>query len=489
LETSGRGRPQPMARGPGTMADDLYALGVTVLYLLLGGMPGRGDDAALLNDKIDKGSFGALIGDTRLPLAVLEPVRGLLLDDPASRWSLEDLELWLAGRRLSPKQAQAPKRGSRPFPFKGRDLWTARSVAAALAARTGDANEAIENGELVHWIRRSLDDEILVGRVEEAERSARAGRGGPIEERRVARVAIALDPSAPIRYRGKAVMPAGIGNVLAEAVARGAGVQEYAEIIAGQLGMYWVSAQSEFRQDYVSLTTTLDHARMFLERPGMGNGIERCLYELAPNMPCQSPVLGGHYVLGLEGLMWALEDVAAGTDRPAAPIDRHVAAFILSRAPKISDRLFQALGAEAQRPEYGIALAGLLFELQKVTKVHPLPALCAWTITLLGPAIDRFHSRTLRRRVREVLEREADTGLFKNLYAILNNPNLVRRDEAAFRAASRDYLTAMRGIAQRQGVLADKGRLTEEAGRQMAALCSGVVSALLVVVLVLVYAA
>ncbi len=490
FETIERGMAQPLGRGPGTGADDLYALGVTILALLLGAMPGRGlDDQALLNEKIDKGSFTALIGDARLPLTVLEPVRGLLLDDPASRWSLEDLELWLAGRRLSPRQAQAPKRGSRPFPFKGQELWTARTVAAAMAARTGDANEVIETGDLVHWIRRSLDDELLVNKVEDAVSSARAGRGGPIEERRVARVVMALDPPAPVRYRGKAVMPAGLGAVLGEVVARGGTAQEYAEIIAGQLPMSWVNSQPEFRADFVALTGTFDHARSYLERPAIGNGLERCVYELSPNTPCLSPILQGHYVLDLEGLMWALEEVAGAAERPAAPVDRHVAAFVLSRNPKVSDRLLQALASDQQRPEYGLAVTGLLFELQKATRAHPLPALCGWAADLLEPAIERFHSRTLRRRVREAMDREAETGLFKNIYTIANNGNLIRRDQAAFRAASRDYVTAMRAITQRQEVLANRARLTEDSGRQMAALCSGVLSAVLVVVLVILSAA
>jgi hypothetical protein len=484
FETIERG--MASARGAGSMADDLYAFGVTILYLMLGQMPaGHLDDRAVIHEKIERGSFHALIGDARLPLSVLEPVRGLLIDDPASRWTLEDLELWLSGRRLSPKQAQAPKRASRPFSFGGVDVWTTRSLAAVMAGRTADANQVAENGDLTHWLNRSLDDETMVNRVEEAMRTARAGRGGPVEERRVSRVLMALDGSAPIRYRGKAVMPGGIGDALADAFVRGGTVQELAEIIGGQLPMFWVSMQQEFRSEYVTLSTAFDHARTCLERGEMGYGIERCLYNLCSNMPCLSPVLEGHYVLDLEALMWALEEVAGRADRPERPIDRHIAAFILSRNNKINDRQLQVLGGDPQTPEYGLGLLGLLFELQRTTRVHPLPNLCGWAASLLDPAVGRFHSRTLQGKIRERLADEAASGLFKNLHDIISNPNLTRRDLSAFRSACRDYLGAAKAIARCQEKLMDQNGLAEGPGKQAAAMTGAIASAAMIVLIVI----
>ena len=489
FETIERAMTMPAARGSGTVADDLYALGVTILHLMLGRLPaGHLDDRAMINEKMEKGTFHALIGETRLPLSVLEPVRGLIIDDPSSRWTLEDLELWLSGRRLSPRQAQAPKRGSRPFSFGGVDLWTARSLAAVMAGRTGDANQIIENGELTHWLNRGLDDEAMVGRVEEAVRSARAGRGGPVEERRVSRVLMALDAPAPIRYRGKAVLPAGIGDALGEAMARNGGVQELAEIIGGQLPMFWVSMQAEFQPDFMALTSAFDNARTSLERSELGFGLERCVYDLNTSMPCISPVLDGRYVLDLESMMWALEEVAGQADRPERLVDRHIAAFVLSRNNKLSERLFHALNGDPNSAEYGLAILNLMFELQRSTKVHPLPQLCGWVASLLEPAIGLFHSRTLQQKVRETLATEAASGLFKNLHDIITNTNLVRRDQAAFRSACRDYGKAVKDIARRQQKLMNRVGLIEGPGRQAAALASAMLAAVMIMGIVIMHA-
>lgn len=486
FETIERGMAEPAGRGPSTTAEDLYALGVSILYFSLGYLPGSHlDDRALLEEKAEKGSFVALVGDTRLPLAILEPVRGLLVDNIGSRWSLDDLEQWLSGRRMSPRQAHAPQRASRPFHLGGQDYWTARTLATAMGDKPLDANQAIEKGELSHWIRRSLDQEDMINRVDEAMRSARVGRGGTVEDRRVARVAIALDPAAPIRFRGRSIMPSGIGDALGEAVARGGSIQELAEMITAQLPMFWVNSQEDFSADYLPLSTAFDRARGYLDQKEIGGGIERCLYELNPSMPLQSPLLPGTCILDMERLLWALEDLAASADRPAEPLDRHIAAFILTRQTKLSDRLFHALSAEQNSSERALAMLGLYFELQKATRVQPLPHLCAWVGSLMEPAIICYHSRTLRQRIRDTLESEAKSGLFHKLHAIFSNSNLARRDAAAFHAACRDYAAAGRSIAHRQDQLMDRGGVADSVGRPTAAVVSGLLSAALMVVIVI----
>jgi serine/threonine protein kinase len=120
LLTIERAMAQPSGRGVGTTADDLYALGVTILLLFMGRNPVRQlDDEAMLQAKIDRGTYPALVGTSRISLNLMEPLRGMLADDPKLRWSLNDLELWLSGRRLSPRQPQVPRKASRPFDFAG----------------------------------------------------------------------------------------------------------------------------------------------------------------------------------------------------------------------------------------------------------------------------------------------------------------------------------------------------------------------------------
>jgi eukaryotic-like serine/threonine-protein kinase len=58
----------PAGRGEGSIADDVYSLGVLLLCLGLGHAPlAQLDDAAIVSRKLELGSFAALLGDQRLP--------------------------------------------------------------------------------------------------------------------------------------------------------------------------------------------------------------------------------------------------------------------------------------------------------------------------------------------------------------------------------------------------------------------------------------
>src|SRR3546814_9576894 len=82
--------------------------------------------------KITKGSYAALVGETRLSLPMVEVQRGLLCDDPDERWRHDDLQLWLSGRHLSPKQALLPPKAARLFPFEGEEYNNTSALSSAL---------------------------------------------------------------------------------------------------------------------------------------------------------------------------------------------------------------------------------------------------------------------------------------------------------------------------------------------------------------------
>ena len=76
----------PAGRGDGSIADDVYALGVLLLCLALGRAPlAQLDDAAILRRKLELGTYAALAGDERLPPIIGDLVRGMLAEDPEHR--------------------------------------------------------------------------------------------------------------------------------------------------------------------------------------------------------------------------------------------------------------------------------------------------------------------------------------------------------------------------------------------------------------------
>ncbi|MEM6903236.1 MAG: serine/threonine protein kinase, partial [Pseudomonadota bacterium] len=161
-ETLQRGMANPAGRGQGMISDDLYALGVTMVTLLQGEPPLAGmSDEDILDRKLVQGSFYALVQKSRIPTNMLEPLRGLLNDDPAERWTLEDLESWLGGRRLSPRPPEPPRKAVRPFEFSGYEAWEARGLSRVLSRDPVTAHRLYEQGEVEAWMRRALGEKNI----------------------------------------------------------------------------------------------------------------------------------------------------------------------------------------------------------------------------------------------------------------------------------------------------------------------------------------
>src|SRR3546814_13231549 len=117
-------------RGEGTVSNDLYAVGVTLLALLTGRSPESDlTDEAVTAAKLTLGSYSALVRKTRISLTMMEVLRGLLNDDPRDRWTLDDLNLWVSGRRLSPKPPAMPQKANRPFVFQEVGHMSCRELA------------------------------------------------------------------------------------------------------------------------------------------------------------------------------------------------------------------------------------------------------------------------------------------------------------------------------------------------------------------------
>lgn len=487
FETIERGMAEPIAKGVGTVADDLYAFGVSLLLLILGHNPLAGlDDEALVTAKLERGSYGILVTNQRVPTALTEPLRGFLNDDPRQRWTLNDFDLWMNGRRLSPKQPLMPKRAIRPFEFAGEQIFHCRALARGLARKPPQAAQAIEAGDIDRWLRRSLGDDVRADQVAQAVQSASAtGRGSTYEDRLVARVCMALDPDAPIRYRGRRVMPTGFGAALAEAMVSGDGVQPLAEMVIGQLPMFWVNVQTDFRAEFVPMVRLFDTMRGWLDKSAPGYGVERVLYDVNPTMPCRSPLMGGRDPVDLGQMLDALERTAAAPRRPPEPMDRHVAAFIAARYRKIDERLFPLLVSGIEPARRTLAILLLLAEVQRRFGAPVHPALAAWIADVVAPAILRFHHRPTRERTQNALRKAAKLGHLSKLVEIVDDLEALQRDETGFGLAGRRYAAAAAEISRLQDANNDRTRIAHDSGRQVGAVVSSVLASFILIAAVL----
>ncbi len=483
-----RAMADPIARGKGTSEDDLYAMGVSLTMILRSADPLKGmSDEDVIRHKIEYGSYVALTGKDRFTGAILELLRGLLYDDPMQRWSLDEVVAWLDGQRLSPKQSAKMKKASRPFNFNNEKYFRSPLLAMTFVENQSEAVQVIDNGALEQWVDRSLEDNLTKGRLEQALETAREdGRGPGYWDRLLCRVSIALDPDAPIRFKGMAMVAEGIPTALAEAVALKKNPQPYIDIINQKLVMFWLTLQHDLKLDIGSLVSRFDSCRAFLRQTTMGYGIERCVYFLAPDCPCLSDRLANYYVRTPEDLMVVFEDMSQAPDRPDLFIDRHIAAFLSVKDRQVVDVYFTELNA----PEYHRRILGnikVLATIQKRGKLDSFPGVSRWVNDIIGPVYERYHDRQLRETLRKKMEKLKDGGSLTKIAVIFDNTEIIHQDFLLFREAMYEYNRLREEYTKLELRMEKPETVGKETGKEVAAIVSGVLAAIVILGLAFVF--
>jgi hypothetical protein len=339
----------PAGRGEGSIADDIYALGVVLLALAAGAIPlADVDEAEMLRRKETKGSYAALAAGLSIPSSIAELASGMLADDPHHRPSAKQLtepEL-VRNRRVSTAPA---RRAPRPLDVAGHTVWDARSLASALFAAPDHAARLMQAGVVDRWLVRVLADGALSARLDETLRVPWAEGGiseSASEAVLLARVIGALDPLAPLCWRGLAIWPDGLGPALAAASPdQEAKLQE---LVESEGAIAWASAGPE-RVDPLLLRTEARFQRTVVQKRSWFGGMAVLRYALNPLLACRSPVLGNRLVIRIDDLLPVLEVVAGSLDRrPALPVDAEIAAFIAARDTLRLGR--ELAGAAAPQP-------------------------------------------------------------------------------------------------------------------------------------------
>lgn len=452
-------------RGEGGAPADLFGFGVTILALLTGHCPLQGKtDEDVIQLRLQQGTYGAYVQHHRVSLTLMEPLRGLLNDDPAERWTLDDLSLWLNGRRLSPKQQAMPSKGSRSLGVGGSEYWTAREIAYAMHNNWDQAAILITSGTLDTWLRRSLSEDDMV----EAVNLAKAGASDN-QDKLIARVLIAMDPHAPIRLKAFSATLEGCSTLLGMFANDRDARTLFASVLSMGLVAFWVEQQRTLEPNTMRQVTRMERVKNVIMQTGLGFGIERVIYELNNNLPCQSEQFERDYVATIEHVLPALDRLCYGDNLPQKFIDRHLAAFIGTHFKRAVGSELRDIERAGDDIEGRIAQARILNMLQEgLHRNVTFPGLTNALAVSLDPATKRFYSRGRRNKIRTRIRKAAKPGKIKDLLDIVEDSAELSQDNQSFERAVREH----RGLTYELiGVMSDihnKKRLSEEYGGQLA---------------------
>jgi hypothetical protein len=453
----------PAGRGEGSIADDVYALGVTMLILALGRVPLAGlDEAEIVRRKIDQGSFRALAGRERLPPMIADLVSGMLAEDPEHR-PPPALLADPAAARSRRVAARPHRRAQRPLELGGHEVWHARGLAHALTTEAAGGAKALRSGAVEIWLRRGLGEAPLAARIEEIVRQRlidAAGDDARADAMLMMRAVSVLDPLAPLCWEGVCLWPDGIGPLLAgipmadsEPMAG-----RMTRLIGSESAGTWVAARPE-RPGAAALRLDIRQDRAKLLRPGWAGGLARLRFTLNPLLPCRSRLLGGAVVARLADLLPALEAAARPDLHAQLPIDREIAAYIAARDDLRVEGLVAALGAGDNG---AMAALRLLASLQQRLAGQPAPRLAAWLAHHLADSARSWRNRARREACVAALEAAVAAGRLDHMHALLDDEAARRADAAGAAAAA----AAARGIdAELEAIAAASAERAETARR------------------------
>ncbi|MCF8468737.1 MAG: hypothetical protein K9G33_15160 [Sneathiella sp.] len=418
-------RADAYGRGAGAPGHDIYALGVLIVHLLGGELPGKNlSPEALYTRKLEQGSFMTLAADLRVSSRVADLLVGLLQDDPKRRWDVATLARWRDAIKDQPRPGHGDRRAMGGIMFDEKEYVSPRLLAEALTKKPKDACKLLDNGKLTNWVKNSLRDNDAAAAVPNIRRSSvGATRGHTRNEiTAVAQINSLLDPRGPFWFRDVAFSRGGLGSLLAYAFQQDSASMKksLADLLESGLLMDYAMEDAEYhvskRRGWLSdsaATNCFDHMK---KKNDLGFGLERCLYELNPELPCLSPLTVGSNVRDIPQLIGIAEKKLMSAGGKTNPFDRHSSAFIAAKSKGLGKYLHQLASTAPGSVKHSLALLKMFAKLQAIVHPEPLPGFCLWAETLMKPVLGKIQSRLRREVVSQRLDAAKKSG---NLETIL----------------------------------------------------------------------
>jgi len=432
----------------------------------------------VIRHRLEIGSLAAYTGKDRISGNLVELLRGLLSDDPDMRWTVQEVMAWSDGQHISPKQGFKKAKAARPMLYEGERYFRPQLLAMDLEKNQAEAAQLVETRAMEQWISRSLEDSSVQKRLEEAVSAAEdQGHGPGYWDRLLSMVSMALDPEAPIRFKGLSTFPEGVGSCLTSAMVMRTDIQPYVDLINQLLVPFWVTAQTDHKEDISKALTQFENCRAFLRQSTIAYGIERCLYFLNPDSHCLSEKLRGFYVRTPEGLMRAFERISTQPGRPELFFDRHIVAFLSVKDRKDVDGFLIELNSS---DPYKKILGNIktLATIQQRSRMERLPGVCKWVADILDPVYARFHDRELRIKLKKKVEGLIDGGDVTKIAGLITNQQTVAYDIDGYNHARQEYYDLTQEQTLLEKKMANPSIFGKSIGREVAALVSCVLSGL-----------
>ena len=440
----------PLAKSDYDISADCYAIAVLSLHLLLGFQPFFATTKEdFINDLLTKGVYHTLVIEWDLSDNVNDLFRGLLNDTRLERRDPDNIELWLAGRHFNLITPSLLREAARGFEFMEKAYFNRKSIANTIFVEWQESRSILLDQKLGKWVDTAVHKSDVAEAILRISGSDMSRSEKQINDA-LARLIMILDPNGPIRYKNISVSVEGIPTLLAHSLLTNNQefIQNIVQIIESDLTGFWIELHKN-TSDYTTVIAKLQKIRNFMRMNAYGFGIERCIYDICPTLPCQSPLVKRYNVTTLDELLIILDKIANEKGANDDFIDRHIAGFIGSKLELAREvNLSEVSGVPELSKNNRLLALKLLVRAQQKISNNKLAGLGLWIAVNLAPLFSNIHRRSQRKQLSSSLKTAAISGSLKAISDIFLNPDVFVSDYESFQHAKYDYSARKKHISE-----------------------------------------
>ena len=441
----------PHGRGRGSNSNDIYAIGVVMLELLLQ-HPVRLNipTSELLQSKLKKGSLITLLNNEKVNGQFTPILKGMLDDAEENRWTALTIINYLDGKVNNFSNSEGLERSMRALSIAGEKYYTAKSVALAMLDNLDEGFALIKNGKLQDWIKNGLENEKLFNKIEKLIQANKELENGKLL---VAQVAIYLDYSLPIKCGDFFVFPDGISKTIYHHNKTHQSLDSLYQVLSGDLIKIWYQ-----EQPYLHAPANSSELKGSLARNIFGYGIERIMYDFDDDLPCTSELIGKEFVNTPSKLLRALDN-NYNVLKENLPFDKNIVAYLRCKMGKKIDGIIKDINANQDALRIS-AIMRLYANIQNKSGPVQVFNLTKWLMKSSKPIIANYHNVKYRRFLEREIVKISKNGKIIDLYEILENEEAKQKDKKDYAAALKNVNLLM---TERSRIVSGDARLDEEA--------------------------
>lgn len=465
------------AKGEDVSTADSYALGVLIYFMLTGKEVDREMDArTLCIQRLTLGSYQVITQNANFDNFFQTIFKGLLSDRQKERWSLNKLFEYITGsKKFTASSGPLYDNTNRVYIFNDHKYDNIAILTYDIWQNWFSYKKILNDENFSVWLERGVGDVGLAENVNYLIKNIRFNRTNPqlAEDEAMTKIMAIIDPVMPIRYLSIAFSFSAVGRMLAFGIA-----MNHSEVINLLAKIFQFSnfkmlevSDNASRHNRQNIFTSLEKCKLFLNNTLLGFGIERCLYHLNPDLPCQSQLVIKYAVTNTSDLMRIIENDIAPNSQII--IDRHIAAFIAHRLNVDHEFKIKVAEIYAEFADKALHSLTLFAVTQKYAKLK-LPNIATKYANSLTHIIDLFYSKSTRIILSKEIEKIAKQGDLFLMLQVITDPQLIEKDRSGLTEATMSFASIDKDV----GKLAHK-RSYFEIGYQYGLHLSGVISYLI----------